>query len=113
LQKDSTFSFHISSSIFLKLLIDISFLGQQILAIRAQVEGLTVDEESLAYLGEIGDRTSLRHAVQLLTPAKIVAKTNGRDGISKGDLEDIAELFLDAKASARLLQEQPDKYVSQ
>jgi RuvB-like protein 1 (pontin 52) len=55
----------------------------QILAIRAQVEGLTVDEESLAYLGEIGDRTSLRHAVQLLTPAKIVAKTNGRDGISK------------------------------
>ncbi len=60
LQKDSTFSFHISSSIFLKLLIDISFLGQQILAIRAQVEGLTVDEESLAYLGEIGDRTSLR-----------------------------------------------------
>jgi RuvB-like protein 1 (pontin 52) len=85
----------------------------QILAIRAQVEGLTVDEESLAYLGEIGDRTSLRHAVQLLTPAKIVAKTNGRDGISKGDLEDIAELFLDAKASARLLQEQPDKYVSQ
>jgi len=24
-----------------------------------------------------------RHAVQLLTPAKIVAKTNGRDGISK------------------------------
>jgi hypothetical protein len=57
---ETTFSFHISSSIFLKLSIDISFLGQQILAIRAQVEGLTVDEESLAYLGEIGDRTSLR-----------------------------------------------------
>lgn len=31
----------------------------------------------------------------------------------QGDLEDIAMLFLDAKASARLLQEQPDKYVSQ
>lgn len=31
----------------------------------------------------------------------------------QGDLEDIATLFLDAKASARLLQEQPDKYVSQ
>lgn len=57
---ETTFSFHISSSIFLTLSIDISFLGQQILAIRAQVEGLTVDEESLAYLGEIGDRTSLR-----------------------------------------------------
>jgi RuvB-like protein 1 (pontin 52) len=33
--------------------------------------------------------------------------------VLQGDLEDIAMLFLDAKASARLLQEQPDKYVSQ
>ncbi|KAG0585094.1 hypothetical protein M758_3G258100 [Ceratodon purpureus] len=85
----------------------------QILAIRATVEGLSLDEESLAYLGEIGERTSLRYAVQLLTPASIVAKTNGREQICKGDLEDISMLFLDAKASARLLQEQPDKYISQ
>ncbi|MCO5593269.1 hypothetical protein L7F22_047277 [Adiantum nelumboides] len=85
----------------------------QILAIRAQVEGLTVDQDSLAYLGEIGERTSLRHAVQLLTPASIVARTNGRDEIVKSDLEDITEVFLDARASARLLQDQPDKYVSQ
>ena len=34
----------------------------QILAIRAQVEELVVDEESLAFLGEIGQRTSLRCA---------------------------------------------------
>ena len=32
----------------------------QILAIRAQVEKLVVDEESLAYLGEIGQQASLR-----------------------------------------------------
>ncbi|KAH6554550.1 hypothetical protein KP509_1Z325900 [Ceratopteris richardii] len=66
----------------------------QILAIRAQVEGLTVDQDSLAYLGEVGERTSLRHAVQLLTPASIVARTNGRDEIVKSDLEDITEVFL-------------------
>lgn len=36
-----------------------SYLGQ-ILAIRAQVEELVVDEESLAFLGEIGQRSSLR-----------------------------------------------------
>ena len=29
----------------------------------------TLDEETLARMGEIGDETSLRHAVQLLTPA--------------------------------------------
>jgi RuvB-like protein 1 (pontin 52) len=77
-----------------------------------QVEGIGIDEESLAYLGEIGERTSLRHAVQLLTPAYMLAKTNGREDITTGDLEEIDELFHDAKASARLLAEQADKYVT-
>ena len=36
----------------------------QILAIRAQVEELIVDEESLAYLGEIGQQASLRFGLQ-------------------------------------------------
>jgi RuvB-like protein 1 (pontin 52) len=45
-----------------------------ILGIRAKVEGHAVDEESLALLGSIGERASLRHAVQLLTPANIMAK---------------------------------------
>lgn len=35
----------------------------QILAIRAQVEELVIDEESLAYLGEIGQKASLRFAL--------------------------------------------------
>lgn len=83
----------------------------QILAVRAAVEGISIDEESLAFLGEIGETTSLRHAVQLLTPANIMAKTNGREEIVRGDLEEINGLFLDAKASAKLLQEQADKYI--
>ena len=81
----------------------------KILAVRAAVEGLRVDEESLARLGEIGDATSLRHAVQLLTPAAVMAKTNGREEIVLGDLEEVGDLFLDAKASAKLLTEQADK----
>eukprot|EP00882_Tetradesmus_deserticola_P019300 GHRQ01020764.1.p2 GENE.GHRQ01020764.1~~GHRQ01020764.1.p2 ORF type:complete len:151 (+),score=74.30 GHRQ01020764.1:181-633(+) len=84
----------------------------QIIAIRAQVEGIDIDEESLAYLGEIGERTSLRHAVQLLTPSAMLAKTNGRDAISRGDLQESDGLFHDAKSSARLLHEQADKYIT-
>ncbi|KAG2426106.1 hypothetical protein HYH02_014862 [Chlamydomonas schloesseri] len=84
----------------------------QILAIRAQVEGIGIDEESLAFLGEVGERTSLRHAVQLLTPASMLARTNGRDAIVRADLEDVDNLFHDAKYSARLLAEQADKYIS-
>ncbi|OAY65966.1 RuvB-like protein 1 [Ananas comosus] len=83
-----------------------------ILAIRAQVEEIEIDEESLAFLGEIGQRASLRHAIQLLSPASIVAKTNGRDKICKADLEEVNSLYLDAKSSARLLQEQQERYIS-
>lgn len=66
----------------------------RILAIRAAVEGLVVDEESLSYLGEVGERTSLRHTVQLLTPAQMLAVTNGRDQITLGDLEEIGEFWI-------------------
>ncbi|KAK3018797.1 hypothetical protein RJ639_005035 [Escallonia herrerae] len=84
----------------------------QILAIRAQVEELLIDEESLAFLGELGQQASLRHAVQLLSPASVVAKMNGRDSICKADLEEVNSLYLDAKSSARLLQQQQDRYIS-
>lgn len=84
----------------------------QILAIRAQVEELLIDEECLAYLGEIGLQASLRHAMQLMSPASIVAKTNGRERICKADIEEVSALYLDAKSSARLLQEQQGRYIS-
>jgi len=83
----------------------------QILAIRAQIEGITVDEEAYAYLGEIGVRSTLRYAVQLLTPAKVIVNTNGREEIGKEDIEEIDSLFYDAKASAKLLAEQAAGYL--
>lgn len=84
----------------------------RILAVRAQVEELDIDEESLAHLADVGDKTSLRHAMQLLSPAFIVAKTNGREKVALADLQECEDLFLDAKASARMLQEQADKYLA-
>ena len=77
-----------------------------------QVEAIGIDEESLAKLGEIGESASLRHAVQLLTPAQILAKTNGREAIAVADVSDASLLFRDAKFTARLLAEQADKYIS-
>merc|ERR1712178_174291 len=83
----------------------------QILAIRAQTEGIQVEEEAYAYLGEIGVRSTLRYAVQLLTPAKVVLNTNGREEVGKEDIEEIDSLFYDAKASAKLLAEQKAGYL--
>jgi len=84
----------------------------QITNIRSQTEGLTVEEDGLVLLGEIGANTSLRYVVQLLTPSSILAKTSGRDTITRQDIEEIDSLFFDAKSSAKLLAEQADKYIS-
>jgi RuvB-like protein 1 (pontin 52) len=62
-------------------------------------------------LAEIGDRTTLRYAVQLLTPSNILAKINGKEKISKEEIEEVNDLFFDAKSSAKLLQEEEDKYL--
>ena len=83
----------------------------QILMIRAQVEGIKVEPESFKLLGEIGVKTTLRYAVQLLTPASILARINGREMISREDIGEINELFYDAKSSAKLLAEHGDKYM--
>jgi len=75
----------------------------QIISIRAETESIEVADEALVAMGEIGAKTSLRYAVQLLTPAKIIAETSGREKITDIDVEEIDELFYDAKASAKLL----------
>ena len=75
----------------------------QILSLRANVEGIEIEESALQLLSDIGSRTSLRYAVQMLTPARIVAETVGRTAITDEDVKDIDELFLDGKASGQML----------
>lgn len=83
----------------------------QILQIRAQTEGIEVDEDSLQLLSDIGVKTTLRYSVQLLTPASVLARINGRDSVGREDVEEINELFYDAKSSAKVLAEQEEKYM--
>ena len=52
-----------------------------------------------------------RYAVQLLTPSSLLAKINGVDSIGRAEIEEINELFFDAKSSAKILAEQEDKYM--
>jgi RuvB-like protein 1 (pontin 52) len=83
----------------------------QIFSIRAQIEGIIIDEESLAYLGDLGENTSLRHVIQLLTPAMIVAKSHGRTMIQQTDVETVHKIFQDAKQSALLAADTANKYI--
>lgn len=75
----------------------------QIMSIRAETESLDIEDDAVAALGEIGIRTSLRYAVQMLTPSRILAETNGRDSINLCDVDEVDDLFFDAKASAAVL----------
>merc|ERR1719217_216399 len=84
----------------------------QIMHIRASVEGLSVDESAIAALAEVGGRTSLRYVGQLLTPARVLAVTNGKDSISKDEIDEICAMFIDAKQSSVILTENADKFIS-
>nr|XP_054752382.1 ruvB-like 1 [Lytechinus pictus] len=83
----------------------------QILQIRAQTESLQIEEDSLKMLAEIGTKTTLRYAVQLLTPSSLLARINGKDSIGEDEINEINELFYDAKSSAKILAAAGDKYM--
>eukprot|EP01068_Selenidium_serpulae_P014211 Selendium_serpulae@DN6070_c0_g1_i2.p2 len=84
----------------------------KVVALRAQTETINIDQDAMEMLGKIGQQTSLRYVMQLLTPANILAKTGGRESISRDDVKDVDSLFFDAKASAKRLATDHHKYVS-
>ena len=82
-----------------------------ILSTRVKVEGLQVSEAALDALTQRGTETSLRHAIQLLTPASILSKIAGREKIDVPDFEETQGLFMTAQQSAVLVQSTPG-YIS-
>lgn len=72
--------------------------------LRARTEGLAIDEPALARVAEHGTKVSLRYALQLLTPASILARAHGRPGgIEEADIAECEDLFIDAKRSASIV----------
>lgn len=83
----------------------------KIIRIRAATESLTIADDALVLLGQTGAETTLRYAVQLLTPAAELAAINARDAVSVADVTEAKELFHDAKSSARILLEHDHLYL--
>jgi TBP-interacting protein len=78
---------------------------REILKIRAAEEKVDLEEEALELLTEIGAEKSLRYAVQLLTPAKILASERGSERVGRKDVEEAAKLFVSVKDSAAHLKQ--------
>ncbi|PPQ98223.1 hypothetical protein CVT26_003394 [Gymnopilus dilepis] len=77
----------------------------KVVQMRANVEGLKLSPEVLDKLSAEGEKSSLRYALQLLTPASIMASLAGRTQIEAEDVNEMNELFLDAKTSAAMITE--------
>lgn len=54
----------------------------------------------------------MRYALQLLTPASILARVNGRPGgIEEGDVVECEDLFIDAKRSAQIVSQEKGSFL--
>ncbi|MCJ1438792.1 RuvB ATP-dependent DNA helicase pontin [Xylographa pallens] len=71
--------------------------------LRARTEGLLISEPALDKIAEHGVKVSLRYALQLLTPASILARVNGRKEIEVVDVAECEDLFIDARRSATIV----------
>jgi RuvB-like protein 1 (pontin 52) len=97
----------------------------KVVQMRANVEGIKLYPDVLDKLAGEGEKSSLRYvpfsplvimcryllgdfensyALQLLTPASILAGLSGRKQIEEEDVSEMNELFLDAKTSAAMIE---------
>lgn len=77
-----------------------------IVRIRAKTEGLDLDDSAIDAIAEVGVRSSLRYALQLMSPANVIAKSLGKTKIEVADIRECQELFIDASKSAGLIEQE-------
>lgn len=73
---------------------------REVLRMRIQVEGRAVSEDALELLTQQGANTSLRYALQLVSPAHTLAQASGHEEVSAQDVSLAQSLFIDARRSA-------------
>lgn len=80
-----------------------------IIAIRAKSEGLNLSPEGQRLLAQIASDSSLRYALQLLSPSSVAA---GFLPIAAEHILIAKELFLDARRSAQIIADDSEGYMS-
>ena len=72
---------------------------------RAKAEKIELEKDALEFLTKLGTETSLRHCIQLLAPAREIAKEAKREKISEADVKKASKLFVDTKQSVSYLRQ--------
>jgi TBP-interacting protein len=84
---------------------------REIIKIRAAEEDVKLSDAALEELVKIGVETSLRYAVQLMEPAKIIATRRGKEAIDAEDVLLARKLFIDLNTSVKYLREYEEKFL--
>jgi len=82
---------------------------REILKIRSKEEKIDIKEAALEKITEVGAKTSLRYAVQLLSLAAQNAKSAKRKEVSIKDVERVSNLFMDIAEATQHLKKYEDK----
>uniref|UniRef100_A0A7C3ZGZ6 DNA helicase n=1 Tax=Archaeoglobus fulgidus TaxID=2234 RepID=A0A7C3ZGZ6_ARCFL len=80
-----------------------------IIEIRAAESGMMLSDEAMEKLTDIGERTSLRYAVQLLAPAYEFAKMRNSGKVELEDVDRAASIFADVSQSSAYLKKWEEK----
>lgn len=86
---------------------------REIIKIRAEEMEIELTNEALEKLVELGVKKSLRYAVQLMEPARILAETRGSSKIEARDVENASKLFIDVSMSVEYLKQYEEKFMKQ
>lgn len=76
---------------------------REVIRIRVTIEKLSLTDEALEKLTDLGKETSLRYALQILAPASVLANVAGHAAVNVDDIDQAKTLFIDARSSARNL----------
>ena len=81
---------------------------REIIRIRADEEDVALSDDALEALTKIGKERSLRYAVQLLQPAKMVAERRGSSRVEARDVDEVSRLFADLRTSIEYVEKFKD-----
>jgi TBP-interacting protein len=84
---------------------------REIVSIKAREQNITLSKDALEHLTKIGEEHSLRYALQLLTPAYIIAKEKGKSVVDREEVEYVKRHFISVRESVEYVKSLEEKFL--
>ena len=84
---------------------------KQILTIRCEEEDVEIDEEAMDLLTKIGEETSLRYAIHLISVANLISQKRKASQVEMEDISTAYSLFIDIERSKTFLKDYEKEFM--